>query len=243
MDGTVPRVPEVDAALIDIDGVLTVGWQVIPGTPTAVERVRDAGLQVVFLTNTTTRSRASIATTLATSGVQVRPDEILTAPVATAAYLRRHHSGARCYLLNSGDISADLPGVSLTSDPDQADVVVLGGAGPEFDSESLNRVFQLVIAGAPLVAMHRSLMWRTESGFQLDTGAFLLAVEEAAGVRSVVVGKPDPAFSTTLDEAAHAQKTLLPAMQSVRAAADELETLVADDLWPLATSQEMLFIL
>ncbi len=43
--------------------------------------------------------------------------------------------------------------------------------------------------------------------------------------------------------AEHAQKGLLPAMASVRAAADTLETLVADDLWPLATYQEMLFIL
>jgi glutamine synthetase len=49
--------------------------------------------------------------------------------------------------------------------------------------------------------------------------------------------------STILDEAVHARDALLPAMSSVRAAADDLESLVADDLWPLATYQEMLFIL
>ncbi len=48
---------------------------------------------------------------------------------------------------------------------------------------------------------------------------------------------------TTEEEAAHAGKRLLPAMDAVRAAADELEGLVADDLWPLATYQEMLFML
>ncbi|HEY2213895.1 MAG TPA: glutamine synthetase type III, partial [Acidimicrobiales bacterium] len=48
---------------------------------------------------------------------------------------------------------------------------------------------------------------------------------------------------STEKHAAHAQEGLLPAMTSVRAAADSLETLVADDLWPLATYQEMLFIL
>jgi glutamine synthetase len=46
-----------------------------------------------------------------------------------------------------------------------------------------------------------------------------------------------------MKEAWHAQEELLPAMTSVRAAADTLETLVADDLWPLPTYQEMLFIL
>jgi glutamine synthetase len=45
------------------------------------------------------------------------------------------------------------------------------------------------------------------------------------------------------EQAAHVQGGVLPAMNTVRAAADELETLVADDLWPLATYQEMLFIL
>ena len=168
-------------ALIDIDGVLTVSWKAIPGTPAAVAQIRDAGLHVVFLTNTTTRSRDSIATALASDGFPVGPDDILTAPVAAAAYLRSHHPGARCYLLNSGDIGPDLPGVLLTTDPDQADVVVLGGAGPEFDYESLNRVLQLVIAGTPLVAMHRSLMWRTDAGFQLDTGAFLLRDRTGSG--------------------------------------------------------------
>jgi glutamine synthetase len=50
-------------------------------------------------------------------------------------------------------------------------------------------------------------------------------------------------LDSTEKEAEHAGRTLLPTMESVRAAADELETLVADDLWPLATYQEMLFIL
>jgi len=184
----------INAALIDIDGVLTVSWRALPGTPAAVRRVRDAGLHLVFLTNTTSRSRASIATALTAEGFEVRPDEILSAPVATAAYLRRHHPDARCFVLNSGDIAADLPGVSVTCDPDQAEVAVLGGAGPEFQYETLNQVLRLAIGGAPLVAMHRSLAWRTDAGFQLDTGAFLLAIERAAGVEGVVVGKPAPAF-------------------------------------------------
>ena len=45
------------------------------------------------------------------------------------------------------------------------------------------------------------------------------------------------------EEATHAQKALLPAMEAVRAADDALESIVADDLWPLPTYQEMLYIL
>jgi len=193
-------VGDIRAVLVDIDGVLTVSWHALPGTAAAVQRVRDAGLHLVFLTNTTTRSRTSIAGALAGEGFWVRPDEILTAPVATAAYLRNHHPDARCFVLNSGDITEDLPGVSLTSNPDKAEVAVLGGAGPEFEYEAMNQVLRLAIAGVPLIAMHGSLVWRTNAGFQLDTGAFLLAIEAAAGVEGVVVGKPAPAlFHAALD--------------------------------------------
>jgi glutamine synthetase len=64
-----------------------------------------------------------------------------------------------------------------------------------------------------------------------------------AGIASLRAGLGDGEGSTVIAEAEHARDRLLPAMASVRAAADELETLVADDLWPLPTYQEMLFIL
>ncbi|SEC75395.1 glutamine synthetase III family protein [Rhodococcus koreensis] len=49
--------------------------------------------------------------------------------------------------------------------------------------------------------------------------------------------------SEALAEATHAKDALLPAMAAVRAAADSLEDIVADDLWPLPTYQEMLYVL
>ena len=53
----------------------------------------------------------------------------------------------------------------------------------------------------------------------------------------------DHSAESAFDEAEHAQEALLPAMDAVRAAADALEGVVADDLWPLPTYQEMLYIL
>jgi glutamine synthetase len=55
-------------------------------------------------------------------------------------------------------------------------------------------------------------------------------------------GVEDYSATEAMDEAAHMQ-SLLPAMDAVRAAADSLESVVADDLWPLPTYQEMLYIL
>jgi len=74
------------------------------------------------------------------------------------------------------------------------DVVLTGGAGPEFSYQALNQAFAHLQRGARLVAMHRGLYWRTSEGLQLDTGAFLAGLEQAAGTEAEVVGKPAAAF-------------------------------------------------
>jgi len=185
------------AVLIDIDGVLTVSWEPISGAVAAVEYLRAAGVPLALVTNTTSRSRASIAAALVTAGFPVTASDILTAPAIAAAYLRQHYPGARCLLLNSGDIRADLEGTTLVSDDDAAvDVVLAGGAGPEFSYQALNRAFRCLQDGARLVAMSRGMYWRTSDGLQLDSGAFVVGLEQAAGITAEVVGKPAAGFFT-----------------------------------------------
>ncbi|MEV6589421.1 TIGR01458 family HAD-type hydrolase [Streptomyces acidicola] len=195
--GPARSVRSFHAVLIDIDGVLTVSWKPLPGAVEALRHLRSLGLDVVLLTNTTSRTRASIADTLAGAGFPVAAEDILTAPAATAAYLAEHFPGARCSLLNSGDIREDLTDVDLVDADDTGtvpDVVVVGGAGPEFDYAALNRAFDHLQRGAKLVAMHRNLYWRTDQGLQLDTGAFLTGLEKAARTQAEITGKPAPAF-------------------------------------------------
>jgi HAD superfamily hydrolase (TIGR01458 family) len=190
----------ISAILLDIDGVLTVSWRPLPGAVEAVTRLRDAGFAVALVTNTTSRTRAWMASALSAAGFPVGLEDIFTAPAITAAYLARHHPGARCLLLNSGDITEDLAGITIVEDG-AADVVVLGGAGPEFSYAALNRVFHALLGGARLVAMGRTLYWRTDAGMQLDTGAFLAGLEQASGVEAVVTGKPAAAFFATVLDA------------------------------------------
>ncbi|MFK4224679.1 TIGR01458 family HAD-type hydrolase [Streptomyces sp. NPDC019890] len=198
-DGTVVRMERIGAVLIDIDGVLTVSWKPLPGAVEAMERLRAAGLPLALVTNNTSRTRAVIAERLAGAGFPVEADDILTAPAVTAAYLREHYPNARCLLLNSGDVSDDLGGVTLLDEGDGVapDVVVLGGAGGEFSYAALNRAFRELQRGARLVAMHRNLYWRTSQGLDLDTGAFLLGLERAARVEAEITGKPAEAFFAT----------------------------------------------
>jgi HAD superfamily hydrolase (TIGR01458 family) len=186
--------------LIDIDGVLTVSWKPIPGSSEALDRLRASGVPMVFVTNTTSMTRSSIAAALLEADLPVEIQEILTAPSMTAALIRRDHPGARCWMVGARDVVADLDGIHLVGVAEPPDVVILGGAGPEFDYPTLNRVFRLAMDGTPVVAMHRNLYWKTEEGLQLDTGAMLGAIEQAAGIHAAVAGKPAPAcFKAALE--------------------------------------------
>jgi HAD superfamily hydrolase (TIGR01458 family) len=180
--------------LIDIDGVLTVSWEPIDGAVEAFAELRRRNVPLRLVTNTTTRTRARIAELLNRSGFVVDVEEILTAPSATAAYLRQHEPGSRCFLLSSGDVLDDLAGIDVVTDLEPADVVVLGGAGLVYTHEQLNHAFNLLLEGASFVAMHRNLYWRTAGGLELDTGAYVMALEAATGRSPVVLGKPSPQF-------------------------------------------------
>lgn len=187
------------ALLVDVDGVLVVSWEPLPGAVGALRAVRRAGLGIRLLTNTTSRTRAQITGALRAAGFDVDADEVLTVTSAVTAYLTREHPGARCLLLSSGDVAAELEGVRLVgpdAGPHEVDVVVLGGAGEEMTYAALNHVLACVLEGAALVAMHRNLVWRTSAGMQLDTGAYLAGLEAATGTTATVVGKPAPAMFT-----------------------------------------------
>lgn len=183
----------VEGLLLDIDGVLAISWNALPGAVEAMAALRRADVPHRLITNTTTKTRADLAATLRGAGFEVGPDEIVTAVVATAQHLREHHPGAGVYVLSDGDATADLEGVRLV-DVDEADVVVLGGACDDFTYPTMNRIFRRLMEGASLVGMHRNLYWKTDEGWELDGGAYIAGLEEAAGIHATICGKPEPAY-------------------------------------------------
>ena len=184
---------EADGLLLDMDGVLTVSWDPLPGAVAALAALRAAGMPLRVLTNTTSRSQATIAAALRRSGFDFADEEVLTAAVAAGAYLRAEHPGARVFLF--GDARpADLHGVRLVGLDEDPDVVLVTGADATFTFEALNLVYRALIAGAAFVATHRTLSWMTRDGVCLDAGAYLLGLERALGRTAAITGKPAPQF-------------------------------------------------
>ncbi len=190
----------IGGVLFDIDGVLVTSWQPIDGAAQTLRILAEQQIARSYLTNTTTRTRAQIADLLTAAGMDVAADEVITAAALTAEYVRDRYPGARCFLVNSGHIGEDMPGVDVVysseftgpAAPETPDVVLLGGAGPEYNHLTLSWVYDWMAQGVPVVAMHRSTAWNTTDGLRVDTGMYLAGMEQTSGRKATAVGKPAP---------------------------------------------------
>ncbi|MDP9222791.1 MAG: TIGR01458 family HAD-type hydrolase [Actinomycetota bacterium] len=182
----------VEGVLLDLDGVLATSWRPIEGALETVGWLRKQAIPFLVLTNTTTMTRRDLLARLRDAGLELHADQVVTAATATGVYVRAHHPGARCFLITKSDLREDFEGIEV-SDRD-ADVVVIGGAEEQFSYENVNRAFQLLMQGATLLAMHRGLYWKTDAGVMLDAGAYVGALERAAGISATLVGKPAGTF-------------------------------------------------
>lgn len=196
------------AILLDVDGVLHVSGEPIPGGADAVRRLRTAGHRLRFVTNNTTRSRAALADELRALGVELADDELQTTPRAAARAL----AGKRVLGLTMSAIVEDLEGVELVGEG--AHAVLIGGAdeSPEtsrvFTYMNLARAFHELIAGAELFCLHKNRWWQTRDGPLLDAGAYVAGLEYAAQTEATVLGKPSTAYFDAALEALDAEPAM-----------------------------------
>jgi HAD superfamily hydrolase (TIGR01458 family) len=185
----------VAAVLLDIDGVLLLSGAAIRGAPEALRQLRADGHRLRLVTNNTIRAQAQLAEELRRVGFDAVEDEIETTPLAAGRLL----AGKRVLPLTARAIHADLER-TVTLVGRNADVVLVGGAEETAETASiyaydvLNRAFAELENGARLVALHKNRWWQTAGGPRLDGGAFVAALEYAAGVEAEVVGKPSRAY-------------------------------------------------
>jgi HAD superfamily hydrolase (TIGR01458 family) len=182
------------AILLDVDGVLHVSGDPIPGAAAAVARLRADGHRLRIVTNTTSRSKAQLAEELRSQGIELEDAELQT-PVDTAVAAL---AGRRVLALVMHALVGDLEGLELVGEG--ADAVLLGGADetPEtnlvFSYMNLARAFAELELGADLYCLHKTRWWQTQRGPLLDSGAFVAGLEYAADTEAIVLGKPSPAY-------------------------------------------------
>jgi len=194
-----------------MDGVVVLRGRPLPGARDAVATLVARGIPFRFLTNSSLHDRQTLARLLTAGGVMVDASQIVTALSASAALASRRWAGRALYVLAAPDALREFAGQRLLSDDEAAAAareggsregasgppvaaVIVGDAGAQFTFARLNTAFRLVRAGARLVAVHRNRWWLTPDGITLDSGAFVRAIEYAAGRRALLAGKPAPSF-------------------------------------------------
>jgi phospholysine phosphohistidine inorganic pyrophosphate phosphatase len=187
----------VRGVLLDLDGVLYVGDEAVDGAADVVDWLRAEDVPHLFVTNTSSRPREAIVDKLERLGIAASPDDLLTPAVAAVSWLRDQSAGRPALFVPEGTVAEFAELDPLPPDAGAgAGAVVVGDLGEAWDFATLNRAFRLLMSDdrPPLVALGMTRYWRADDGLRLDAGAFVRALEYAAGTDAVVLGKPDGAF-------------------------------------------------
>jgi glycerol 3-phosphatase-2 len=215
---------EFDGLIVDLDGVVWLGGEPVPGSVAALAELRSRGIPLVFLTNDPRGSRAEYAARLTQIGVEVSEAAIVTSGSALASLVAEQESvGTTAFVIGSPSLKRELERVGLRlldgEAGREADVVAVGGH-PGFDYEELRIASQAVRRGASFYAAGRDATFPMPDGPWPATGAILAAVETAAGTRAVSAGKPE----AHIFEVARA---LLPDCRRVAIVGDRLDSDIA----------------
>ena len=177
--------------LLDLNGVFYEDDRLLPGAVETLQALRLRGIPCRFTTNTTTKTRRALADHLYGLGLAIGEQEILSPPQAAILYLRGRNA-ARCHLVLADDLKAEFK--EFAQDHTRPDAIVVGDIGDRWNYPVMNHLFEMVMYGAELVALHRGRYWQSESKLRLDIGAFVAGLEYATGRAATVIGKPSPKF-------------------------------------------------
>lgn len=184
---------QFDAALLDLDGTVYLGGQVIPHVPESLETARAAGMATMFVTNNASRPPAEVAKSLRGMGIQAADDDVLTSPQAAADMLAASHpAGAPVLVVGAPYLHEVIAGVGLVPVQLATDqpVAVVQGHSPDTGWTQLAEACIALRAGADWVACNTDTTLPTDRGLLPGNGAMVAALIAATGLTPRVAGKP-----------------------------------------------------
>jgi 4-nitrophenyl phosphatase len=184
--------PIPPVVLCDLDGVVWLAGEPLPGVADAVARVRRAGLVVAFLTNNSSLPVAEYVARLERIGIPTEQHYVLTSALAAAAMLAGDlPSGARVLACAGAGVVEALEARGLRPVDDLPCEAVVVGWHRGFDFERLARASAAVRQGARFVATNLDPTYPAPEGLVPGNGALAAAVATAAGQMPEVAGKPE----------------------------------------------------
>jgi glycerol 3-phosphatase-2 len=183
-----------DGLLVDLDGVVWIGREPVPGSPETLRTLFEAGKRIVFVTNNPGKPPAAYAKRLQEIGVPVGPEQIVTAGMVAARLAGEAAGGGGAFVIGAAALKemVEATGARLLEGEaawEAKAVVVSGHRG--FDYEELLTAKRALERGAALFATSHDPTMPFPGGELPGTGAVLAAVETASGRRAEIAGKPE----------------------------------------------------
>ncbi len=194
-----------DLVMLDLDGVVYVGPDAVPGAADHLARVRAAGTRCAFVTNNASRPPEAVAEHLRDLGVEAATEDVVTSAQAAAGVLReRHGEGARVLVLGAAGLwqavrEAGLEGVEVPDGAVPEVAALVTGYGPDIAWRHVMRAAVLVRDGLPWVASNTDLTIPTPYGAAPGHGVLVEMLRRFGGRDPVVAGKPErPLLAETI---------------------------------------------
>jgi len=193
-----PLAARYDTALVDLDGVVYIGPDVVPGAAESLAKARGAGMRVAFVTNNAARTPAAVAAHLRDLGVEAEPDDVVTSAQAAATLVAERVPADASVLVVGGEgLRAALTerGLRPVASADDDPAAVVQGFAPEVGWTLLTEGAIAVRRGLPWVASNLDRTVPTARGLAPGNGALVSVIAAVTGTTpQVVAGKPELAL-------------------------------------------------
>lgn len=195
-------IEDLNGVIIDIDGTIRRGDQQIPGASDAIEALQNQGINIYFMTNNATENRQRHAEKLSNIGIDADPGSIISSGWLAIEFLKSRFPEKTIFLVGEDSFKHAIISnkLSITSDPVEADVLLVG-LDTSFDYEKLSNALQTLDSEAIYIATNTDATRPSSDRRVPSTGALLAAINTASGTEpDYITGKPSSiAIETCID--------------------------------------------
>ncbi|WP_233275707.1 HAD-IIA family hydrolase [Salibacterium aidingense] len=187
------REKEIKGLIIDIDGTVFHGEQVIDGAAEILNFWDQRGMEMVFLSNRGNISRKTAAARLQRAGVNVHYEQMILSSYVSACFLKTYYPTQEVWLFGDKGLREEMEadGIKLAAKPEDADWVVIT-LHETLTYKDLNAAFRAVKSGANILATNKDKSVPDKEGKEsIDVAGMIGAIETAANRQTdIVIGKP-----------------------------------------------------
>ncbi|HEU4965203.1 MAG TPA: TIGR01457 family HAD-type hydrolase [Bacilli bacterium] len=186
-----------EAFLLDLDGTLYRGKEVIPDAPDFIRWLEETGRKYLYVTNNSSRRPDQVAEHLRRFGIPAEPEHVYTPSLVAAKYIAEQAekqgqdpAGKRVYVIGEEGLHQALESVGCVITDDNPEYVVQG-IDRSFTYEKLKTASLAIQGGATYIATNIDKALPTEIGLLPGAGSLLAALRTASGTVPIVMGKPE----------------------------------------------------